>query len=211
MKTKFFFTAPCAVVRPWESIVIGVIGGALAISSMLVVDKLKVDDPVAASSVHGTCGLWGLLAVGLFAHNDDLENTTQGRAGLFQGGGFYLLGVQFLGGVVTIVWTAIFTYLMLMIIHKTIGLRMTEEEEELGADYVEHMISFGLDLEEHDSGRNKAWDSDEPKTKNDKMEKNDIQTIKNTTNITKEPTIINNKVHPLNAVGSNGDLTEISA
>nr|XP_022334652.1 putative ammonium transporter 3 [Crassostrea virginica] len=133
-------TGGCAVVRPWEAIVIGALGGGLAILSIFVLDKLKIDDPVGASSVHGTCGAWGLIAVGLFAKHDTLENTTMGRSGVFHNGGFYLLGIQLLAVVVISVWSAILSLMILLVLRFTVGLRLSVEEEIMGADYSEHMI-----------------------------------------------------------------------
>ncbi|XP_062583260.1 putative ammonium transporter 3 [Saccostrea cucullata] len=133
-------TGACAVIRPWEALVVGALGGALSLMSIHVLDKLKIDDPVGASSVHGTCGIWGLLAVGLFARYDPLENTTMGRSGVFHGGGFYLLGVQLLAVVVISVWSAVLSLVVLMILKFTVGLRLSVDQELMGADYSEHMI-----------------------------------------------------------------------
>ncbi|KAK3097088.1 hypothetical protein FSP39_006251 [Pinctada imbricata] len=199
-------TAPCAVVKPWESLVIGTIGGALAIASSIVVNKMKIDDPVSASSVHGTCGLWGLLAVGLFAHNDHLENTTQGRSGLFQGGGLYLFGVQLLGGIITIVWTAVLTLVMLICIQRTIGLRMSEEDEERGADFVEHMITIPS---EEEYRHTVACMTDGSSIPNgiDRDASQNVSKVKRGSNGT---THSRSQVQPLShVIDVNGDLTDI--
>ncbi|XP_033749231.1 putative ammonium transporter 3 [Pecten maximus] len=137
-------TAGCAVIRPWEALIIGSIGGVLAICSTKLMDKLKIDDPVGATGVHGAGGIWGMLAVGLFAENDSLENTTRGRSGVFHGGGFYLIGIQLLSVVCLITWSALTSFILLIIIKYTVGLRLSEEEERLGADFVEHNI--GADI-----------------------------------------------------------------
>ncbi|XP_019929609.3 putative ammonium transporter 3 [Magallana gigas] len=133
-------TGACAVIHPWEALIVGAIGGALAILSCHILDRLRIDDPVGASSVHGACGVWGLLAVGLFASNDSLENTTMGRSGVFHGGGFYLLGIQLLAVVVITVWSSVLSLVILLILKFTVGLRMSVENELMGADYSEHMI-----------------------------------------------------------------------
>lgn len=122
-------TAGCATVSPVSSILIGLVAGALVVLSVIFIDRvLKIDDPVGAVSVHGVCGAWGTLAVGLFA--------TDG--GLFFGGGFNLLGAQMLGVLVAFAWAFGLGLLLFTIIKKTIGLRVTEEEELRGLDISEH-------------------------------------------------------------------------
>ncbi|XP_071102710.1 putative ammonium transporter 3 [Haliotis cracherodii] len=133
-------TASCALVRPWESIVIGIIGAILTLCCTKLLDVLHIDDPVGAVAVHGASGIWGLLAVGLFVEQEPIENLTGGLSGLFHGGGWYLLGIQTLSAVCEIAWSATTTFILLFIIKKTIGLRMDPEEEQLGADLVEHNI-----------------------------------------------------------------------
>jgi len=133
-------TASCAVVRPWESIVIGFIGGALAVGSTRLLDRLKIDDPVGAVSVHGISGIWGLLAVGIFMGEDNLSGLNKGNVGLIHGGGGYSLGIQAAAALSIIGWSSVTTFLVCVIIRFTIGLRMSEEQEELGADVTEHMI-----------------------------------------------------------------------
>ncbi|XP_069136680.1 putative ammonium transporter 3 [Argopecten irradians] len=150
-------TAGCAVIRPWEALIIGAIGSVLTIVTTKVMDKLKIDDPVGATGVHGTGGVWGMMAVGLFAENDSLENTTRGLSGVFHGGGFYLLGIQLLSVVCLIVWSALTSFLLLMIIKHTVGLRLTEEQERLGADFVEHNIGADVIGGQFLSGRDRAF------------------------------------------------------
>ncbi|XP_045215152.2 putative ammonium transporter 3 [Mercenaria mercenaria] len=145
-------TACCAVVKPWEAVIIGLIGGILAIMSAILINKIKMDDPVGAIAVHGVCGMWGMLAVGLFGAHDPLENTTQGRDGLFHGGGMYLLGVQTLACFVIIAWSAVVSGVLLLGIKFTIGLRLSEENEIIGADYVEHGIGTPTILNYSDRG-----------------------------------------------------------
>lgn len=102
---------------------------------------MHVDDPVGATTVHGVCGIWGVVAVGLFAENVSL-GTTNDRTGLFLGGGWYLLGVQSLAALCLTVWGLVTTFIILFIINKITPLRMDEHEELLGADYAEHNIKM---------------------------------------------------------------------
>ncbi|KAJ8304622.1 hypothetical protein KUTeg_018205 [Tegillarca granosa] len=133
-------TGACAVIRPWEAIIIGAFGGLLSLGTIKLLNKLRIDDPVGAVGVHGACGVWGLLSVGLFADFDPFENTTQGRRGLFHGGGFYLFGIQLLAAVVIAIWSSLMTVLILSIIKTLVGLRMSLEDELKGADFAEHGI-----------------------------------------------------------------------
>jgi Amt family ammonium transporter len=122
-------TAPCDAVSPTGAIVIGVIAGALVVFSVLFIDRvLKVDDPVGAVSVHGVCGLWGTLACGLF----NLES------GLFYGGGIKQLLVQAAGAGAAFVWAFGLGFLMFWTLSKTVGLRVSAEEEMKGLDIGEH-------------------------------------------------------------------------
>ena len=126
-------TAPCAFVDAWAAVIIGFVGGAIVPLVVLGLDKLKIDDPVGAIPAHGTSGIWGTLAIGLFA--------TEGRAGvdgLFLGGDAHQLWVQFYGVAVTIAFTFVLCYLAFALIKATIGLRVTEEMELRGLDITEH-------------------------------------------------------------------------
>ena len=122
-------TAPCDGVTPAGAILIGVVGGALVVFAVMFIDRvLKIDDPVGAVSVHGVCGLWGTLATGLF----NMES------GLFYGGGLKQLGVQALGAGTAFVWAFGLGLILFYAISKTIGLRVTPEEEIKGLDIGEH-------------------------------------------------------------------------
>ncbi|XP_068622033.1 putative ammonium transporter 2 [Battus philenor] len=136
-------TAGCFLYRAWESLIIGMIGAGIATVSSIIFDKMRVDDPVGASAVHGACGFWGVIAVGLFADNPIPMETTNGRSGLFKGGGWYLLGVQTLTGVCLMAWGALVTMLLLWIIDRVVPIRMDPYEELLGADLTEHKIRHG--------------------------------------------------------------------
>ncbi|CAH1252748.1 RHBG [Branchiostoma lanceolatum] len=133
-------TAICAIASPFGGLVIGSFGGLAADLGVPLLNYLKIDDPVGAVPVHGFAAIWGMLAVGLFALNDSLEGFSFGRKGLLYGGGPYLLGVQLIAVVVIILWGAGVSFVLLKLIDVTMGLRMSEEEEELGADICEHEI-----------------------------------------------------------------------
>jgi Amt family ammonium transporter len=130
-------TAPCGAVTPLWSIVIGGIGGVLVVFSVLFFDKIKIDDPVGAISVHGVCGLWGLLSIGLFARYDD---AFLGRedAGLIYGGGIDQLAVQALMAVIILAWVGITSAILFGALKATVGLRVSAEEEMAGLDVLEH-------------------------------------------------------------------------
>jgi Amt family ammonium transporter len=130
-------TAPVGAVTPVWSVVIGGVGGVLVVFSVLFFDKIKIDDPVGAISVHGVCGLWGLLSIGLFARYDD---AFLGRedAGLIYGGGIEQLAVQALMAVIILAWVSICTGILFFVLKKTIGLRVSREEEIEGLDVLEH-------------------------------------------------------------------------
>jgi Amt family ammonium transporter len=125
-------TAPTAVVTPLGAILIGLVAGLLVVFSVEFIDKkLHIDDPVGAISVHGVCGVWGTLAVGLFGATDDIR-------GLFYGGGFSQLGIQALGALAVGCWVLLTTGLLFYAINKTIGLRVEQREELAGLDLSEH-------------------------------------------------------------------------
>ena len=131
-------TAPCDVVSPLGALVIGVIAGIMVVVIVEFVDKkLKVDDPVGAVAVHLGHGIIGTLCVGLFATPELAESVGIG-AGLFYGGGFKQLGVQALGILSTAAWVVPLAIIMFTVIKKTIGLRVTREEETAGLDIYEH-------------------------------------------------------------------------
>ena len=122
-------TAGCDVVDPFGAAIIGLIAGVLVVVVIEFIDKVcKIDDPVGAVGVHGACGLFGTLAVGLFA--------TDG--GLFYGGGFHMLGIQAIGVVSVLAWVAVTMTIVFMIIKHTVGLRASAREEIEGLDATEH-------------------------------------------------------------------------
>lgn len=123
-------TAGCNVVSPVSAIIIGSVAGVLVDLAVLLIDKQRIDDPVGAVAVHGINGLFGTLAVGLFA--------TEG--GLFFGGGSSLFITQLIGVVVISLFSFTLTFVIMTILKKTIGIRIREEEEDAGID----LSTFGV-------------------------------------------------------------------
>ncbi len=128
-------TAPCHIVDGLGATIIGLVAGILVVVVVEFVDiKLKIDDPVGAVGVHCANGIWGTLAVGLFS-------TQEGSLGLFYGGGFSQLWIQFYGIVAIIAWTAITITIVFLALKKFNGLRASEQEEIEGLDYHEHGLA----------------------------------------------------------------------
>ncbi len=125
-------TAGCDVVDPFGAFFIGLVAGGLVVASVEFFDKVaRIDDPVGAISVHGACGMFGTLAVGLFA--------TDG--GVFYGGGVKLLGTQALGVLAVAAWVAVTMTIIFQVIKHTIGLRVEQEIEIDGLDIHEHGLA----------------------------------------------------------------------
>jgi len=129
-------TAPCAFVTVGASLVIGLIAGILVVVSVIAFDKAKLDDPVGALSVHLVNGIFGTLAVGLFAV-DKIAGTATGN-GLFYGGGTKLLLAQLTGMVSVAAYTFGISLIVWLVIKATMGLRVTLQEEIEGLDIGEH-------------------------------------------------------------------------
>lgn len=136
-------TAPCDVTDCAGAAIIGGVAGLLVVFGVWFCDHvIHVDDPVGAVAVHMINGIWGTVAVGLFATETAPGFAAAGiNEGLFYGGGFDQLGKQFGGMFVTAAWTAVTITLTFFIIKKTVGLRVTEEEEITGLDVTEHGLS----------------------------------------------------------------------
>ena len=140
-------TAPCDVTDAFGAIVIGIVAGLLVCFGVWFLDyKLHVDDPVGAVVVHCLNGIWGTIAVGLFATNTAPGYSiadAQGNelVGLFYGGGFKLLGLQITGFLAVAAWTVVTITITFFAIKKILGLRVTEEEEILGLDSTEHGLA----------------------------------------------------------------------
>ena len=130
-------TAPCDVTDCFGALIIGAVAGLLVVFGVWLLDyKLHVDDPVGAVAVHMMNGIWGTIAVGLFATPSAPGNDSV--VGLFYGGGFHQLGLQLLGFITVAAWAAICITITFVVIRATIGLRVSEEEEIVGLDATEH-------------------------------------------------------------------------
>ena len=139
-------TAGCDVTDALGASIIGIVAGLLVCFGVWFLDYvLHVDDPVGAVAVHCLNGIWGTLAVGLFATNSApayslADSTGAELTGLFYGGGFKLLGIQAIGVISTAAWTAVTMTIAFLIIKAVFGLRVSEEEEIVGLDSTEHGI-----------------------------------------------------------------------
>ena len=137
-------TAPCDVTDCFGAICIGTVSGLLVCFGVWLLDNvLRVDDPVGAVAVHCLNGIWGTIAVGLFATNSApgysiADANGNELVGLFYGGGFKLLGLQCLGVITVGAWAAVTITITFLVIKATIGLRVSEEEEIVGLDSMEH-------------------------------------------------------------------------
>ena len=140
-------TAPCDVTDAFGAIIIGSVAGLLVCFGVWFLDyRLHVDDPVGAVSVHCLNGMWGTIAVGLFATSSApgysiADSAGNVMTGLFYGGGFKLLGIQLVGMLSTALWTAVTITGTFLAIKALIGLRVTEEEELRGLDSTEHGLA----------------------------------------------------------------------
>ncbi|MCR5776645.1 MAG: ammonium transporter [Lachnospiraceae bacterium] len=140
-------TAPCDVADAAGAIIIGGVAGLLVCFGVWLLDhKLHIDDPVGAVAVHCLNGIWGTLAVGLFASPSApgysiADANGNAMVGLFYGGGFKLLGIQLLGVAATALWTAATIAFTFELIKVTIGLRVSEDEEITGLDATEHGLA----------------------------------------------------------------------
>lgn len=137
-------TAPCDVTDCFGAICVGIVSGLLVVFGVWLLDNvLHIDDPVGAVAVHCLNGIWGTLAVGLFATNTApgysiADANGNELVGLFYGGGFKLLGLQCLGILTVGAWAAVTITITFLVIKATIGLRVSEEEEIVGLDSMEH-------------------------------------------------------------------------
>ena len=137
-------TAPCDVTDAAGAIIVGAVSGLLVVFGVWLLDyKLHIDDPVGAVAVHMLNGIWGTIAVGLVATDAApsfslADSAGEKMLGLFYGGGFKLLGIQCVGMFATAAWTVVTMTIAFFVIKKTVGLRVTEEEEIVGLDSTEH-------------------------------------------------------------------------
>ncbi|MBO5113862.1 MAG: ammonium transporter [Lachnospiraceae bacterium] len=133
-------TAPCDVTDVTGALIIGAVSGVLVVFGVWLLDyKLHIDDPVGAVAVHCLNGIWGTIAVGLFATTSAPGNDS--LTGLFYGGGFKLLGIQLLGFLAVAAWTAVTITITFLVIKAIVGLRVSEEEEIVGLDSCEHGLT----------------------------------------------------------------------
>ena len=131
-------TAACAFVAPWAAIVIGGVAGAIVVLGSLLVERLRIDDPIGAIAAHGMAGVWGTLALGFLTVPALAERLATGGPGLLYGGGFHQLGVQALGLATVGVFTFGASFLILWTLKVTIGIRTEPEVETAGLDVSEH-------------------------------------------------------------------------
>lgn len=135
-------TAGAGFVDDWAAVIIALIGGIIVVFAVRFFDKVKLDDPVGAISVHGVCGAWGTLAVGLFAAEGKAP-----RDGLLLGGGAGQLGDQAVGVIAVAAFVAVASFLLFSVVKAVFGLRVTPEEELQGLDMAEHgMLGYGADV-----------------------------------------------------------------
>jgi Amt family ammonium transporter len=136
-------TAGCAAVNNWSAVIIGAVAGVLVVGAVLFFDRIKIDDPVGAVSVHGVCGAWGVIAVGLFAR----EDSDFWKQGLFFGGGADQLVSQVIGVAAIAAFTGVAMTIIFLAIKATIGLRVSAQEELEGLDVHEHgYAGYGIDV-----------------------------------------------------------------
>lgn len=132
-------TAGCAYVEPVSAMVIGAVAGVLIVFAVPFIDSIKADDPVGAIAVHGVCGTFGTIAVGIFAEN----------GGLLYGGGAKLLGIQVLGVLAISAWAFVSSYCVFSILKAMVGIRVSVQDEIEGLDVSEHGMAAYDDLEDN--------------------------------------------------------------
>ncbi len=127
-------TAPCAVVDPWAAAVIGAVAGVVVVLGVELLDQLHVDDPVGAVPVHGMCGIWGTVAVGIFGKS----SLGLAHDGFVYSGNPMQFGLQLVGSIATVVFVFITMGIVFKLIDVTVGLRVSREDELRGLDIGEH-------------------------------------------------------------------------
>jgi Amt family ammonium transporter len=130
-------TAPSGYVEYWAAPIIGAVAGVIVVVAVLAIEKV-LDDPVGALSAHGIAGIWGTLSCGLFTSPRLAELNAVGDPGLVYSGSFHQLGAQALGVVCAFSFVFVISYAVFFVIKKTIGLRVSEAEEDAGLDIAEH-------------------------------------------------------------------------
>lgn len=138
-------TAPVGAVETWAAVVIGASGGLIVVVSVKAFDRIKIDDPVGAISVHAVVGTFGTLSIAFFAKYDDAFLGRE-NAGLFYGGGLDQLRTQLLFVVVHFAFVTVAAGALFLALKKTIGLRVSPQEEMAGLDVLEHgSPGYGID------------------------------------------------------------------
>jgi Amt family ammonium transporter len=132
-------TAPSGYIEPWPAPIIGLVGGLIVVVGVVLIDK-KIDDPVGATSAHGLAGIWGTLSCGFFTSPRLAQYNAFGEpdGGLWYSGSFAQLWNQVLGVAVVFAFVFVLSFAMFWLIKKTIGLRVSDEQEDAGLDIVEH-------------------------------------------------------------------------
>jgi Amt family ammonium transporter len=140
-------TCPCYWVSPTGAIILGGVAGVIVCMGVELLEWLRIDDPIGAVPVHGFCGIWGTLSLGLFASGQygatgpTAPDNTAPLTGLFYGGGVKVLEAQFIGSAIITVCTFSVAFAMMYLVNKTGTLRVSEEGELYGLDLHEHGIS----------------------------------------------------------------------
>jgi ammonium transporter, Amt family len=131
-------TAACAFVAPWAALVIGAVAGGIVVLGILLVERLKIDDPIGAIAAHGLAGVWGTLSLGFLAAPSLVERVGIGEAGLLYGGGARQLGVQALGLLAVGAFTFTAAFAVLWAMKVAAGIRVDADVETAGLDVSEH-------------------------------------------------------------------------
>ncbi len=131
-------TAACAFVAPWGALLIGFVAGVIVVLGVLLVERIGIDDPIGAVAAHGMAGVWGTLSLGLLTLPSQAKSLATGSKGLFYGGGLHQLGVQALGLVAVGAFTFGASFLILLALKLTWGIRVDPEVETGGLDVHEH-------------------------------------------------------------------------
>ncbi len=139
-------TAGCAFVMPWAAVIIGAVAGVVVLLAVDLIEKIKIDDPVGAFGVHGACGIWGTLAIGLFGQPELVFGEYVGKGGLLLGGGVDMLITQAIGSGATIAFIGVTSVIMFGAL-KAIGrLRVNKLADVIGIDVYEHGASVWPDV-----------------------------------------------------------------
>ena len=133
-------TAPCAWIASWAAVMIGIIAGFIVVFGVYLLDALRIDDPVGAVPVHGFNGLWGLIAVGIFADGTygNYANEAPFATGLLYGGGAGQILSQVIGAVVLVLWAFGCGIILFKVLDAILGVRVHPSEEIQGLDVLEH-------------------------------------------------------------------------